>query len=150
MIYLLSCTSQSTELSFVFGAGDDTEEMITESTGDWHLGDVETCDVEVQHPSWWDASALLWGEQRGGTSGQPAACIALYPEEDSWMVAATTREINVRWGHLYEEDYHDILVSPSSVRLRVEDLNGDGELDADEDYNSLEAPVLSQRSSQWS
>ena len=62
--------------------------------------------------------------------GQPAGCLALLPDGDDWIVAGTTKTINVRWGRLYDEGVHEILIDPSSVRLRVADIDADGLLDA--------------------
>jgi len=129
MLYFLSCTSQTTDISFVFGEQEEQETTI-ETIGEWSIGAVESCTADSETPSWWDASTLLWGDDRSSDNGQPAGCIALYPEGDEWLVARTTKHINLRWGYLYQEEVNDVLVSPSSVRLRVEDIDGDGELDA--------------------
>lgn len=134
MLIFLSCTSQSSERNFVFG--EDNPEQVAEneyieSTGEWTIGDVEDCPEGTTEPSWWNASSLLWGDERTDQTGQPAGCVAVYPVGSELLVAATTKEYNVRWGYLYDEQKHDVLVDPASVRLRIEDLDGDGELDAE-------------------
>ena len=99
-----SCSS-SKEVSFDFSQEGDSPSSSTDfdSIGLWTLGEEESCVDPQESPSWWDASSLLWGEERVNGDGQPAGCLALLPDGDDWIVAGTTTTINVRWGRLYDE-----------------------------------------------
>ena len=129
MLFFLSCSPQPTNSSFSFGdqQGSKTD---FDTTGSWTIGAVELCSNPAASPSWVDASGELWGNRRTDQNGQPAGCLALYPENSKWLVAGTTRDANVKWGYLDDDVQNEVSVDPSSVRLRVEDLDGDGDLDA--------------------
>ena len=134
VLLFLSC-SESKDLSFVFSDEESKESVPEDSTeistiGVWDIGEEESCSVSGNTPSWEDMSGVLWGESRTTGDGQPAGCLALIPDGEDWIVAGTTKDINVRWGKLYSGVVHDILLDPSSVRLRVADIDGDGALDA--------------------
>ena len=129
MMYLffliLSCTPASTNQSFVFGGEPEQENETLEQIGNWSIGEEEPCTDPQEQVSWQDKSATLWGETRENGDGQPAGCIALLPKDDNWIVAGTTRTINVRWSYLDGSQLTEHLISPSVVRLRVADFDGD-------------------------
>ena len=135
IVFFLSCTT-SKDLSFVFSE-DESDSILEDSSsddillvGEWEIGEEEVCLNPDVKPSWKDESSRLWGESRIAGDGQPAGCLALIPDGDGWIVAGTTKNINVRWGRLYDDTVHDVLLDPSSVRLRIADIDGDGALDA--------------------
>ena len=134
IVFLFLSCSTSKDLSFVFSE-EESNSILESSTelfliGEWEIGDEKTCLEPNVRPTWKDESALLWGENRIAGDGQPAGCLALIPDGEEWIVAGTTKDINVRWGRLYDDTVHDVLLDPSSVRLRVADIDGDGTLDA--------------------
>ena len=117
MLFLLSCTDPSSNSSFSFGDQSETKDFDT--TGSWTIGEVESCSRNAQEPSWTDESSALWGERRTDQNGQPAACLALFPEDNTWMVAGTTKEFNLSWSLLTKPVTSDALPVPGLARTHA-------------------------------
>jgi len=100
------------------------------TTGTWTIGPVEPCEDPAPSATWSDRSELLWGADRDHELGQPAACAALVRGEQDWIVAVTTAESDLAWRSLDGSVSEQREMTPKVVRLRVEDLDGDGQLDA--------------------
>lgn len=99
------------------------------TTGTWELGEPAPCADPVDEVSWADHSDRLWGGE-GTLPGQSAGCVALVDDGDDWLIAATVSGGDVSWLRLGEGQGGTEDITPGAVRLRVEDLDQDGEADA--------------------